>query len=186
MWIQTATGCKFDLLHPTPEQVHREDILAALPHIPCFTGQQQARRHEHTYSVAQHCLIVSSLVDEKQAIAGLLHDAWKVYVGDLTKPLNELLNEISFGRWTSIRNGIQQAVALRFNTPYPLPEEVEAADRLARATELRDIMAPPPEPWEIEFPPPITHVIRPYHPEAIRQSFARRWSALEARKGNKS
>lgn len=42
---------KFDLLEPETSQVDPEDIIAALPFIPCFTGQQAASRHEFAYSV---------------------------------------------------------------------------------------------------------------------------------------
>lgn len=150
MWMQTATGLCFDLLEPTPDQVHAEDILAALPLIPCFTGAQAANRHEFAYSVAQHCILVSHLVDPNLALGALLHDAWKVYVSDLTRPLNMLLNEISDGEWHRVRSRIQEAVALKFGTPFPLPEAIEEGDRIARATELRDIMAPPPEDLGIE------------------------------------
>lgn len=179
MWIQTATGGKFHLLQPTTAEVNATDILAALPLVPCFAGQQEAGRHEYAYSVAQHCLLVSYLVPDEFALDGLLHDAWKVYIGDLTRPLNQLLKLITNGRWRTVRNRVQRAVALRFNTRHPLPAEVEEGDLLARATELRDVMAPPPEPWSLKLPKPHHEIIIPQSPMEVRRRFERRWAELD-------
>jgi len=186
MWMQTANGRKFSLLDPTPDQVHADDIIAALPLIPCFTGAQKAGKHEYPYSVAQHCLLVSRLVSPELALDGLLHDAWKVYVSDLTRPLNQLLNQISDGRWGKVRFNIQQAVAQKFDLTFPLPDAVEDGDRLARATELRDIMAPVPEPWNLQLPEPVSETIAPLHPNIVRQQFAARWLSLMVRRSSAS
>src|SRR6185503_15749844 len=165
-------------LEPKPSQVHAEDIIAALPLIPCFTGQQEADRHEFAYSVAQHCILVSHLVEPKLALGALLHDAWKVYVSDLTRPLNILLNQISNGEWHRVRTRIQEVVALKFGTPFPLPHAIEHGDMIARATELRDVMAPPPEDWGLKLPAPDNEIIVPLHPAIVRNRFRQRWLAL--------
>jgi uncharacterized protein len=178
MWIQTATGKRFDLLEPKPEQVHPEDIISALPFIPCFTGQQQANKFQYAYSVAQHCHLVSNLVEDDLALDALLHDAWKIYVSDLTKPLNQLLNQISGNEWGAVRGRIQATVAERFNLQYPLPDAIEQGDMMARATELRDIMAPAPEPWSLKLPKPFNYEITPYAPSVVRDLFQTRWLGL--------
>jgi uncharacterized protein len=179
MWMQTANGRKFYLLEPTPEQVHADDIIAALPLIPCFNGAQKAGRYEYPYSVAQHCLFVSRLVAPELALDALLHDAWKIYVGDLTRPLNQLLNSISNGRWGDVRGGIQNAVAQKFNLTFPLPDEVEDGDRQARANELRDIMADVPELWSLKLPEPTDEILVPLNPSVVRELFRERLEILQ-------
>lgn len=178
LWMQTANGRKFHLLQPTPEQVFVDDIFAALPLIPCFTGAQKDGKHEYPYSVAQHCLLVSRLVAPELALDALLHDAWKIYVGDLTRPLNQLLNRISDGRWGLVRADIQYAVARKFNLVFPLSDAVEDADRQARANELRDIMADVPELWSLKLPEPTSEIITPLHPENVRVQYVERFNAL--------
>jgi uncharacterized protein len=179
LWMQTANGRKFYLLEPSPDQVFADDIIAALPLIPCFTGAQKANKHEYAYSVAQHCLLVSRLVSPELALDALLHDAWKIYVSDLTRPLNHLLNFISDGEWGNVRARIQRAVAERFNLTFPLPDAVEDGDRLARATELRDIMADVPELWSLKLPEPVEETIVTRHPFLIREAFKKRWIKLD-------
>jgi hypothetical protein len=78
-----------------------------------------------------------------------------------------------------VRAGIQEAVAKRFSTAFPLPEPVERGDMIARATELRDVMAPAPEPWSLELPPPDDEIIVPLHPTIVRKRFKERWLALD-------
>jgi hypothetical protein len=180
LWMQTANGRKFPLLDPRPEHVFADDIISALPLIPCFTGAQKAGKWDWPYSVAQHCTLVSRLVAPELALDALLHDAWKVYVGDLTRPLNHLLNDISNGRWGDVRNRIRQAVAVRFGVRWPLPDAVEEADRLARAIELRDVMPKVPELWDLVLPdPPANRDIFVWSPDTTRKTFAARWRELQ-------
>jgi uncharacterized protein len=178
LWMQTANGRKFYLLNPTAEQVFADDIFAALPLIPCFNGAQENGKHEYPYSVAQHCLLVSRLVAPELALDALLHDAWKIYVGDLTRPLNQLLNQISNGHWNIVRGGIQNAVAQKFNLTFPLPDAVEDGDRQARANELRDVMADVPELWSLKLPEPTSEIITPLHPSIVRAQYVERFADL--------
>lgn len=181
MWVQTATGLRFDFVEPKTIQVSPYDILGSLPFIPCFTGGQQYLRHEFAYSVAQHSLLVSWILDGTPlALCGLLHDSWKIYTSDLTKPLNLVINRISDDEWSKLRCVWQSVVAKRFRTPYPLPDAVEEADLVARATEARDILAPPPEPWQlVKLPQPLAELIIPLHPTIVREQFEARWTALD-------
>jgi hypothetical protein len=69
-------------------------------------------------------------------------------------------------------------VAKKFHTRWPLPDAVEHGDMLARATELRDVMAPVPEPWALELPPPACEIIIPLHPSIVRQQYRERFLHL--------
>lgn len=98
-WIQTYTGRKFDLLVPTPEMVDLDDIAHSQSMTVRFTGHPK-----FFYSVAEHAFNVSVLVENyarrigMSAVDGahvgleaLLHDAAEAYVGDMSRPLKQLL-----------------------------------------------------------------------------------------------
>jgi len=92
-WIETYTGRKIWLQNPDPKDICLTDISHALSQICRFNG--------HTlnfYSVAQHCVLVSELLeargyDKRIQMWGLFHDAGETYLGDITKPLKPMLEE---------------------------------------------------------------------------------------------
>lgn len=64
-----------------------EVIARALAHINRFTG------HGGTYSVAQHCVLMSARVERHLAFSALMHDAPEAYIGDVSAPLKAYLPE---------------------------------------------------------------------------------------------
>lgn len=140
-WIQTHSRGAFDLLEPTPEQINIDDIGYALSMLCRFNGHT-----DKFYSVAQHCVHVSYLVPPSFALAGLLHDAAEAYLGDVTKPLKELLPD-----YQEIERNVERVIAQRFGLDYPMYDEVRAADALALAIEKRDLLGIEPRPWGVPF-----------------------------------
>ena len=136
-WILTRTGRRFDLLMPMANQVSTLDIAHALANICRFNGHTR-----HHYSVAQHCLLVASIVPPEHQLAALLHDATEAYVGDMVRPLKALLPDYS-----AIENGIWLAICERFNLEPELPTCIHDADMIALATERRDLMPEHGESW---------------------------------------
>mgnify|MGYP003910789045 CR=1 FL=1 len=72
---------------PDPEQLDAGDIARALANLSRFGGHTRA-----FYSVAQHSVIVSQLVEERggdaeDAFAALMHDATEAYLGDMPHPI---------------------------------------------------------------------------------------------------
>ncbi|MBS9728996.1 phosphohydrolase [Pseudomonas aeruginosa] len=129
-WIITYTGSRFDLIQPDPASIHPTDIAHALA--------QQCRFNGHCvshYSVAQHSYFVADLVPEEHQLAALLHDASEAYIGDMVRPLKELLPE-----FRQIEAVIWSAICERFDLDEQLPAEVKRADLIALATERRDLM----------------------------------------------
>ncbi|WP_312299152.1 phosphohydrolase [Stutzerimonas nitrititolerans] len=137
-WILTRTGQRFDLLQPRASQIAVLDIAHALAHLCRFNGH--ASRH---YSVAQHSLLVASIVPPEHQLAALLHDATEAYVGDMVRPLKQVMPE-----YQQIEQRIWLAICERFDIAPELPECVREADMIALATERAQLMPHHPGEWD--------------------------------------
>lgn len=137
-WILTRSGKRVDLLAPTADMIDPLDIAHSLAHQCRFNGHTTAY-----YSVAQHCYIVANLVPPEHQLGGLLHDAAEAYVGDMVRPLKQLLPDFA-----EVEHEIWLAICERFNLAPELPACVHQADLIALATERRDLMPAHPGEWE--------------------------------------
>lgn len=170
-WILTHTGQRFDLLAPTAAMVHPADIAHSLAHLCRFNGHT----HEH-YSVAQHSYMVSTLVPPQDALAGLLHDATEAYIGDMVRPLKQVMpafNEVEQVIWA--------AICERFSLDTELPASVKKADLILLGVERRDLMPTHPDEWEclagIDLP---AQHIKPWRAHEARLHFFNRLMELMA------
>lgn len=122
-------GSYFDFADPENSQFTIYDIAHSLSQTCRFGGQCPK-----FYSVAQHCCLVSRLVPEYAQLDGLLHDAAEAFLGDVVKPLKNLLPD-----FLRIEKRVEQVVAQKFNLNYPWSIEVKEADELLLKWELRDL-----------------------------------------------
>lgn len=164
-WILTFTGRRFDLLEPTAGMVTPGDIAHALARICRFNGH--CRTH---YSVAQHSCMVADLVPAADQLAALLHDATEAYVGDMVRPLKQLMPD-----YREIEHRIWLAVCERFLIDPILPVSVKRADLVALATERRDLMPSQQAEWQcLSGIQPHAEPIRPWNAEEASIHYFRR------------
>jgi 5'-deoxynucleotidase YfbR-like HD superfamily hydrolase len=129
-------------------------------------------------SVANSTLLLNSIlvseVAEEFQLEALLHDSAEAFLGDVTRPLKQLLPE-----YKKIENNVQRAIFDRLKVRWPLPRQVKQADLRVLAAEQRLIMPEGTDGWvrgqKVE-PAPI--VIRHLSPEEGMRLFLERFHAL--------
>lgn len=167
--IQVYTGRFFDVLNPRPEDIDIRDIAHALS-LQCRYGGHV----ERFYSVAQHSVLVSSLVPAEDALWGLLHDASEAYLVDLPRPVK---HNTGIGTvYREIEEKIMPAMAERFGLPWPEPPSIFIADNRLLFTEKRDLLKPGLE-WGMAMEP-YPFRIEPWPPEVAESRFKKRFREL--------
>lgn len=171
-WAQTYTGKQFWPLDPKPEEVNLKDIAHALASQCRFNGHSI-----NFYSVAQHCVLVSKIVNPEQALAALFHDASESYTGDIVSPLKKFLPP----EFKEIELKIEKVIFGYFgiNPEKVDHKEIKLADKIALVTEMRDVMGKPPEKWEEDgvFEPHHEKII-PLMPKEAERLFLDRYKEL--------
>ena len=169
LFITTRSGRQVSLLNPQYSQIDIGDIAHGLAFQCRFNGQTS-----RFYSIAQHCLMVTSILPDHLKLAGLLHDAAEAYIGDVVQPLKVLLPD-----YQVIESNFNQAIGLRFNVNLDHQEEVKAADLIALATEKRDLLPRERCDWELlKGIRPLDRLTLPMSPEQSEESFMRTYFAL--------
>jgi hypothetical protein len=166
-WMQTYSGGIFWPLDPRPEEVNIEDIAHALANACRYAGHCL-----RFYSVAQHSVLVSMRCRPENALWGLLHDASEAYLLDVPRPVKPHLPG-----YKDAEARVMQAITYRYGLPPIMPEDVKEADGRMLATEQRDLMAPPPRPWNLPHEP-YEHPIHPMSPENAKKFFLDRFNEL--------
>ncbi len=168
--ITLASGRVFDFLDPHGSDFDIEDVAHGLAHVCRYAGQCR-----DFYSVAEHSLLVSDVVDEYRFEA-LLHDAAEAFIGDVTRPLKQLLPE-----YKRIEAMVEDAVAKRFALDHGYRGVVKAADLSVLAAEQAQVMAPGTDAWAKEADiVPAAVVVRFLAPRDAKREFLDRFHALSA------
>ena len=170
-WIPTHSGRKFSLLDPQPEDVCFEDIVHSLSTQTRFNGHC-----EPFYSVAEHSIRGSHVVHEKLAGEFFGHDFGETITGDLVTDVKQLINELTKGEWKKIEDRICKVFADVYGLSWPVPEDVEHADHVMAATEIRDLF--PYISNLRKLPAPLSETIKPLGLSSLPWEFRRRYRLL--------
>jgi len=123
-WQRMLSGRRLDLLDPSPLDIEISDIAHGLARVARWNGQTDG---EHAFSVAQHSLLVESIVTALEPklgpqfrLAALIHDAPEYVIGDLISPFKAALSL----DYRAFEAKLLAAIHLRFGLPVELPAEV--------------------------------------------------------------
>jgi 5'-deoxynucleotidase YfbR-like HD superfamily hydrolase len=129
--ILTCTGRMVPLTEWFEPDIN--EIAVSLSRLARFNGHTTLGYFP--YSVAQHSVMVSHMVPQHLALAGLLHDSTEAYLGDFATPLKNLLPDYKF---------IEGQMARRFESFFECESfehpEIKRADMVMLVTEWRDLM----------------------------------------------
>lgn len=135
-FIITTRGHRFDFLDPYSSVIDIRDIAHALANACRFTGHSRK-----FYSVAEHSVFVSYLVEPGFEFEALMHDAHEAYVGDMATPLKQLCPD-----YKVVARRVDLAIRFAFGLATNEPPEVKAADAHALKIE-RTYLVPDHPAW---------------------------------------
>lgn len=142
-FIATYSGAHFNLDTLDVGNIPLEDIAHALAMNCRYNG------HIKTfYSVAEHCVAVSYLVPEEDALWGLMHDATEAFVPDIPRPFKPYI-----GGFQEVENRIMESIVDECGLhPTKEPESVQYIDRHIVREEALLLFVNPPE-WVDKYHP---------------------------------
>ena len=144
-WIELVSGRQFHFgAEPSAlaESIQPEDVAYALARLCRYNGH--TRRF---FSVAEHTLIMEDVCRRKgmtprQRLTALHHDDAEYIIGDLLRPI-----KVTMPQFKALEERIDQAVALRFMTEWPMPKWLKEYDARILNDERRRVMNPSPNEW---------------------------------------
>lgn len=120
-WQRMLSGRRLDLLNPSPLDIEIEDIAHGLSRVARWNGQTHG---EHTYSVAQHSLLVEQIFQilfpqshNDECLLALLHDASEYVIGDMISPFKAVIGK----QYQLVEKRIQDTICIRFSLPVNPP-----------------------------------------------------------------
>lgn len=136
--IRTRVGGFLNFRNPQPNQISIVDIAFGLSRMCRFAGHTM-----QFYSVAQHCCDVCDLAPESLKLQALLHDASEAYIGDIAKPIKEMLPD-----YQALENRIMTVIAQKFDFQWPLHQMVKNIDAFYLKYEWKNaVLSDRIKPW---------------------------------------
>lgn len=173
-YFTTATGKTAFILSPELSDIDIVDIAIALSRICRFGGH--VRPDVPFYSVAQHSVHTSYLVPDELRLRALLHDATEAYLGDVIRPLKQVLGPI----YKPLENAWALEIGRRFDLGPALAHEhplIKLADNRALETERRDLVSRGERQWSAPARPDERRIV-PLSPNDARELFIARYADL--------
>lgn len=167
-FITTYSGANFFVDECNIEDIPIQDIAHALSMNCRYNGHS-----EMFYSVAEHSVLVSKLVPEKDALWGLMHDVTEAFVPDVPRPFKHLI----YG-FKEFENILAKKMAKYYGLRWPEPKSVLHIDKNIVGSEARVIFPNPPE-WVTFYEDVCPHdMIRGLPPKKAEREFLDRFKEL--------
>lgn len=185
-WIEIIGGHRYVFGRPNDIGLTAEQLAKALSQINRYTGHTDARL---PYSVAQHSVFVSELldIDPEWAMGGLLHDAPEIVIGDVSSPLKWYLGKENLAPLVAEENRayatILKALGLKLTLPVLAEQAIKHADLVALVTEKRDLLSASVEWGNFKEIPAHPRRIVPQSPPVAARRFVKRFNDLKKRLG---
>lgn len=161
-WLQTYSGHAMWPLDPRSEEIFIGDISSALSKMCRYAGHCLK-----FYSVAEHSVLVASMVPDEFKLSALMHDASEAYLVDIPRPLKPYLTN-----YYEIEDKLMGVIANKFGFQWPSPAVVKRVDNQILTDERLQNMAPPPFKWdEYEQNEPVGVQLQFWDPERSRREF---------------
>lgn len=128
-YIRTHTNRQFYFNDLKNNRFNIEDIAHAL--------SNQCRWSGHTnkfYSVAEHSVHCSNLVEDGFQFEALMHDASEAYIVDIPRPLKNFVPD-----YRNLQRDLEQVLANYYMVPFPMSEEVRYVDDRMLVTEWGEL-----------------------------------------------
>lgn len=170
-WISTYSGNKFHIFNPKLNDIDVNDIAHCLSMLCRFNGHCQK-----FYSVANHSVLVSQIIDPQYALEGLMHDATEAFIGDMVRPLKVWMQD-----FMDVEHKIERAIDRRFklNSSKVCKRAIKVADNIALITEARDLVNQENCLWEFgKDITPIKQKIVPWSQSKSEKKFLERFYQL--------
>lgn len=170
--IMLMSGEYFDFVIPETSKFTIEDIALGLSRTIRFSGQSIA-----PYTVGQHSVLCSYIVEPQHALAALLHDAGEAFLGDVVSPLKQMLY-----CFKEIEERVEKVICKQFAIPFPHHPDIKKADLQMLATEVRDLQSPDAQ-WEmLQGIEPLSKKITAWGMEKSERKFLERFYELTEKK----
>lgn len=169
-WMQTWTGRRFYPADPRPEDIDIIDVAHALAHTSRYGG------HCRFYSVAEHSVLVSQMVQPENALEGLLHDATEAYIADVIRPVKRTIGKDNY--YFTLEDRIWQAVACKYGLNRIMSQDTKLQDTAICMVEQR-AMFPRAQAWDFAgIPYPKDVSIAGLMPKFAAEEFLCRFAEL--------
>jgi uncharacterized protein len=176
--ILLGSGNYYDFENPEGSEITIEDFAYGLAFQSRFAGQciERATGKRAFYAIAQHCVLMSDVVDPKHAYEALMHEACEPVCHDLTAPLKSMVPG-----YKAIEKRCEAANLSRFQVSTSAPDLIKNADLRMWATERRDLLPWDGERWSAEDKlQPYDHIkIVPVGPYEAAEMFIHRFNELK-------
>lgn len=167
--VRTISGRNLDLLNPDPAEIDIEDIAHHLSMTNRYNGGTP-----YPFSVAQHSILVASILPDELKLWGLLHDSAETFTGDLVGPGKKIpgLGD----EFKKVEDGIMDAICAKFNLPKDIDYRIiKAADKAVQAVEMTEMNGWADVAALDELPPLASVTVEEMHWQEVKKAFLKEY-----------